>query len=88
MNAPLIWIGLPLAVTLITLLISNERLITILGGLTAAVLGIIALFLPIDTALLLGPVSFKVSSTLQILGRSLANREPSASMRTRERPRI
>lgn len=80
MNAPFIWIILPLVVTLITLLISDERLITLLGGLTAALLGITALFLPIDTALLLGPISLKVSSTLQILGRSLVLTDADGSL--------
>ena len=80
MSAPAIWIGLPLLVTLATLLMSSERLITIVGGLTAAGLGITALLLPIDTPLLSGPLSFKVASTLHILGRSLVLTDADGSM--------
>jgi NADH:ubiquinone oxidoreductase subunit 4 (subunit M) len=41
------------------------------GGVTALVLSISALLIPIDTALLIGPFSFKLSSTFQFLGRAL-----------------
>lgn len=71
MSAPVLWIALPLLIMVVTLVISNERFNSILGGLTAALLSLTALLIPIDTALLIGPVSIKISSTLQILGRSL-----------------
>ena len=71
MSAPVLWIIFPLLVAATTFVISNERFSVVMGGLTAAALGITALLVPIDTALLIGPVSLKISSTLQVLGRAL-----------------
>jgi NADH:ubiquinone oxidoreductase subunit 4 (subunit M) len=71
MSAPSLWIFLPLLIAFVTLIIGRERFSTVLGGLTAAALSITALLIPVDTALLIGPISFKLASTFQILGRSL-----------------
>ncbi|MEW6400408.1 MAG: proton-conducting transporter membrane subunit [Chloroflexota bacterium] len=70
MNAPVLWIVIPLAAGAIIFLIIQPRIAAIIGGTLAAMLALIALFVPIDTALTLGPVSFKLSSTLEVLGRS------------------
>lgn len=72
MSAPLLWIGLPLIVAALTLLIQDEKYISLVGGVTALVLCGIALFVPIDTALLIGPISLKISASFQVLGRSLS----------------
>lgn len=71
MSAPAIWIGIPLAVAVLALLIPNERVNAALGGVTALLLSAIALFIPFDAALLIGPLSVKIASSFQILGRSL-----------------
>ena len=70
MNAPFLWILLPLAVAGFSLLLRNDRSILILATGTAAILCLIGLFVPIDEALLIGPLSFKLGGTLSILGRS------------------
>jgi len=41
-----------------------------IGGSLAALLSVIALIIPIDRALLLGSISFKISPSIQVLGRS------------------
>jgi formate hydrogenlyase subunit 3/multisubunit Na+/H+ antiporter MnhD subunit len=71
MNAPAVWIGLPLVVAALALLIPNERLNAALGGVAALTLSAIALLIPLDSAMLIGPFSVKIASSLQILGRSL-----------------
>jgi formate hydrogenlyase subunit 3/multisubunit Na+/H+ antiporter MnhD subunit len=71
MNAPFLWIGVPIFVAVAALLISNERANAVLGGVASLALSAIALLIPIDSALLIGPVSLKISSSFQILGRSL-----------------
>ena len=71
MSAPLIWIILPIIFGAFLLLLQNERSITMIGGTLAALFALIALIIPIDEALLLGPLSFKISSSLQFFGRSL-----------------
>jgi len=71
MSAPLIWILLPAALALATLVISNQRALAIGGGSLAIILALIALFLPIDQALQIGGFSLKVAPAIQILGRRL-----------------
>lgn len=72
MNAPLLWIFIPFVVGMTLLLIPRVRIATLTGGILTAALALIALLIPIDTALLLGSFSFKISASIQILGRSLA----------------
>lgn len=71
MSAPFIWIFLPLVIGGLSLLITQERLATIVGGVTAITLTIAALIVPIDEALSFGSFSLKVASSFQILGRNL-----------------
>ncbi len=71
MNAPILWIFLPLALGGFLLLFRHERVLTILGGTSALVLSLIAMFLPIDVALGSGVFSFKLAGSLNVLGRSL-----------------
>lgn len=70
MNAPILWIAVPFLVGSGILFLLRERYAAWLGGGTAALLALIALVIPIDTALLLGPVSLKIAPSIQILGRS------------------
>jgi formate hydrogenlyase subunit 3/multisubunit Na+/H+ antiporter MnhD subunit len=71
MSAPIIWIVLPIIIGVFLLLLQNERSVTLIGGTLALLLALIALMIPIDQALLLGSISFKISAGIQVLGRSL-----------------
>ena len=71
MNAPVIWIIIPFILGMILLFIRTTRVASLTGGVVAGFLALTALIIPIDQALLLGGLSFKISSTVQILGRSL-----------------
>ena len=71
MNAPTLWIIIPIGVGLFLLLINNQRILSLLGGSLAVILALIAQFVPIETALKIGSFSLKIDSGLIILGRSL-----------------
>jgi len=70
MSAPILWIGLPLVVGVLILFFLQERFSAWIGGGVAALLAFIALIVPIDTALLLGSISLKISPSIQFFGRS------------------
>lgn len=70
MSAPLLWIVVPFIFAALTLWIRHERLYILLGIVSAS-LSLLAFFLPVDTPLTIGTLSLKISSTLQIFGRSL-----------------
>lgn len=70
-NAPVIWIAIPLVVGILLLLVNHPRVLTILGGGFAVALALIAQFIPIEEALLVGTVSFKIDSSLTLFGRVL-----------------
>ncbi len=71
MSAPFLWIILPIALGIFTLILVNEHITSMTGGIAALVLAVVALVLPIDEALLIGPVSIKVAPSVSFLGRSL-----------------
>ncbi len=71
MNAPVIWIIVPLILAALTSLFRRGRVIVILGGVTTLLLAGISLLIPIDTALAIGPLSLKIAPSLQILGRRI-----------------
>ena len=71
MSAPLLWIIVPAAFAAASLLISNQRTLTIAGGSLAMLLAFTALIIPIDQALQIGNFSFKITPAIQILGRRL-----------------
>jgi formate hydrogenlyase subunit 3/multisubunit Na+/H+ antiporter MnhD subunit len=71
MSAPLLWIILPAALAIPALLIQNRRILSIFGGSLAALLGLLALIIPIDQALQVGGFSFKIAPDIEILGRRL-----------------
>ena len=70
MSAPILWIALPLIAGALILLLLGERYSAYIGGGMAALVSLIAFFIPIDTALLLGAVSLKISPVIQFFGRS------------------
>ena len=71
MNAPTIWILVPIFFGSLLLFINNQRVLSILGGLFATSLAVIAQFVPIEEAMLVGAFSFKIDSSLTVLGRTL-----------------
>jgi NADH-quinone oxidoreductase subunit N len=71
MNAPTLWIIIPIALGLLLLFINNQRLLSVLGGSIAVILAVTAQFIPIEVALRIGSFSFRIDSTLTVLGRSL-----------------
>lgn len=70
MNAPILWIAIPFITGILTLFFLRERFSALLGGATAGILALVALLFPIDTALLLGSISIKISPSIQFFGRS------------------
>ena len=71
MNAPTLWIILPIALGILLLFITNQRILSLVGGSLAVILALIAQFVPIEVALKTGSLSLKIDSGLTILGRSL-----------------
>jgi len=72
MSAPILWIIVPALVGGIALLLLTERAVAVTGGIACLALASIAAFIPLDQALLIGPLSFKIASSTEILGRSVA----------------
>lgn len=72
MNAPLIWIGIPLAAGLVLLFFNYRRQVTarVAAGL-CTLLALAAGLLNIDAPTLLGSLAVEISSTFSILGRRL-----------------
>jgi formate hydrogenlyase subunit 3/multisubunit Na+/H+ antiporter MnhD subunit len=71
MNAPTIWIVVPIALGIILLFINNQRVLSLMGGSIAVILAVSAQFVPIEAALRVGSFSFRIDSSLTVLGRSL-----------------
>jgi formate hydrogenlyase subunit 3/multisubunit Na+/H+ antiporter MnhD subunit len=72
MSAPVLWIFAPFSIGVIALFLRNQRVLTVLSGGLALLLMLLALIIPIDQALLVAGISFKIPPSVQILGRSLA----------------
>ena len=72
MNAPILWILIPFVSGVLILFLLPERYSPVAGGSISTILALIALIFPIDTALLLGSISLKISSSIQFFGRSFA----------------
>lgn len=71
MNAPIIWIGIPMIFSLILFFVRANRVITLLvGGGISAFLALLALTFKIESVFPLGPLSLEISSTFSILGRN------------------
>jgi formate hydrogenlyase subunit 3/multisubunit Na+/H+ antiporter MnhD subunit len=80
MSAPVLWIAVPMIVGVVTLLLFHTRAIALAGAATCLALALIALAIPIDEALRIGPVSFKIASTASLLGRSFVVPAPEAPL--------
>ena len=72
MNAPMIWILIPFVVGFVILFFLHSRFSPLVGGAVSMALAFIAFIFPIDTALLLGSISIKISSSIQFFGRSFS----------------
>lgn len=72
MSAPVLWIFVPFGMGVAALFLRSQRVLTVLSGSLSLFLMLLALLIPIDQALLVAGVSFKVSPSIQVLGRSLA----------------
>jgi len=71
MNAPTIWIIAPAVIAVLLMLITNQRILSFVGGLIAVLLALSAQFIPIEQALRVGVFSIKIESSLNIFGRQL-----------------
>jgi formate hydrogenlyase subunit 3/multisubunit Na+/H+ antiporter MnhD subunit len=70
-SAPFLWIIIPIIVGVFSLLLVSEHATAVTGGVAALVLAVLALIIPIDEAMLIGPISLKLSASVSFLGRSL-----------------
>jgi multicomponent Na+:H+ antiporter subunit D len=71
MNAPVLWIILPLGLAAVALLFRTERNTALFGGSAALLFCALAFFMPVDTPITVGSHAFKISSSLQVFGRTL-----------------
>jgi formate hydrogenlyase subunit 3/multisubunit Na+/H+ antiporter MnhD subunit len=71
MNAPTIWVIVPIFLGILLLLTNNQRVLSVLGGSIAVALALIAQFVPIELAMNVGSFSLKIDSSLTVLGRVL-----------------
>jgi formate hydrogenlyase subunit 3/multisubunit Na+/H+ antiporter MnhD subunit len=71
MSAPILWIFLPLILAGLLLLITNQKFVFLLACLFTLFLTMAAWLLPIDSALTIGGLTFKLAPSIQILGRNL-----------------
>lgn len=71
MNAPTIWIIFPATIAILLIFINNQRVLSLIGGITTVILALTAQFVPIGEAFRVGVLSFKIESSLTVLGRSL-----------------
>ena len=72
MSAPMIWVLIPFFSGFLLLFFLHKRFSPLIGGAISTVLAVTALIFPIDTALLIGSISIKISPSIQFLGRSLS----------------
>ncbi len=71
MNAPMIWIIIPAAIAILLMLVTSQRILSLLGGTTAILLALGAQFIPLGEAFNVGTFSFKIDTSLNVLGRTL-----------------
>ena len=71
MNAPFLWIFLPFVLGGILLLLRNQKVITLIACIFTFFLTLAAWLLPIDTVMIVGTWTFKLTSSVDILGRQL-----------------
>lgn len=71
MSAPFLWIFLPLTLAGFLMLLRNQKVIALIACIFTLILTLAAWLLPLDTAITIGNMSFKLSSSFEILGRHL-----------------
>ncbi|MCX6035582.1 MAG: proton-conducting transporter membrane subunit [Chloroflexi bacterium] len=71
MSAPFLWIFLPLILAGLLMLLRNQKVIALIACSFTFFLTLAAWVVPIDTAMILGNWSFKLTSSFEILGRRL-----------------
>lgn len=71
MNAPTIWIIAPAVIAILLMAITNQRVLSFIGGFVAVLLALTAQFVPMEEAFRLGVLSLRIESSLNILGRQL-----------------
>lgn len=72
MSTPVIWILFPALVGILLFFLRRWYRITVLvGSLTSLTLAAIAIWMPINTLVRLGPMAFKLNDTFVVLGRRL-----------------
>lgn len=69
MSAPFLWIFLPLTLAGFLMLVRSQKVIALIACIFTFFLTLAAWLLPIDTAITIGNVSFKLSSSFEFLGR-------------------
>ncbi len=80
MSSPLIWIVVPGVFSVIALLLRNQRYLAIMGGGLALLLTVLAIMLPIDQAVQIGNLTFKINTSFLVLGRRLVITPNDASL--------
>ena len=70
MNAPLIWIGIPLAAAVVLWFLQSRRAATYIVGGVCFLLMLLALLLPINSLITLGPWTLRLDDSFHLLGRT------------------
>lgn len=71
MSAPIIWIIIPLIISIILFIVRSYRLLSIIaGGITSSLLALMAFTFKIESVFPVGPISFEIPATLNLLGRN------------------
>jgi formate hydrogenlyase subunit 3/multisubunit Na+/H+ antiporter MnhD subunit len=71
MNAPTLWILLPLLLALVLWFIRNQRTAALIATAALSLLTLAAWLVPVDTVMSVAGISLKISPTWEILGRRL-----------------
>jgi NADH-quinone oxidoreductase subunit N len=71
MSSPALWIFSPLILSGLLLFIRNRKIVGLFASIFTLFLAVAAWLLPIDVALTVGNISFKLAPSQNILGRSL-----------------
>ena len=71
MSAPIIWIAIPIFISLLLFIIREYRFLTLIfGGITCLLLALMAFTFKIEVVFPIGPLSLEIPSTFSILGRN------------------
>ena len=70
MSAPVLWILLPLVLGVILLVFRDQRALALISGFFCVFLALAAFLLPINETITIRKITFELSPSLQVLGRS------------------